>query len=276
MKKLICLISFIALLGTYTNLNAQTTKTWVGITSAWGTASNWSPSGVPASIDHIVITSGTPLLDANRSVKNITVSGGTVNLNGFTLTITGTTSLSAGTVNSGIISFSNTTTTFSGTTFGSVVTVSAQNINFNGSIFNGNVTATKTASGTNTSTGANTFNGTLDLRVNAGEIALNPSGGTKNAYNNNVQVSTTGSGILGFGGTGNQLASGKTITIGSGGWAAGTLKFTAFEQLGTTAQTLTLTGTTTILEFGSGNTWAGKLTVSAPIIKFNGATFSKR
>jgi hypothetical protein len=276
MKKLISLVSFIVLLGITANLTAQTTRTWVGITNAWNTAGNWSPSGVPGAGDNIVINGGTPTLDANRSVTNITVTGGTTNLNGFTLTVTGSTSLTAGTVNSGTISFSNTTTTFAGTTFGSTVTVSAQNISFNGSTFNGNVTATKTASGTNTSTGANTFNGTLDLRVNSGQMDLSPSGATKNAINNNLLVSTTGSGILVFGGTGNRLASGKTVTIGGGGWAGGTLKFTAFEQLGTTSQTLTLTGTTTIVEFGTGNNWAGKLTVSAPIIKFNGATFSKK
>jgi len=61
----------------------------------WGTATNWSPDGIPGILDSITIpTAGGPFsvaLDSARSINNVTIeSGATLNLDGFALTITGT------------------------------------------------------------------------------------------------------------------------------------------------------------------------------------------
>lgn len=56
-----------------------TTYTWTGVSSSsWSNAANWSPSGVPSSIDNIVISSiGTNMLNITdcRTVKDFTLSG---------------------------------------------------------------------------------------------------------------------------------------------------------------------------------------------------------
>lgn len=67
-----------------------TTYTWTGATSsAWGTATNWSPNGIPSSIDNIVISSsGTNGLVINsvQSVLGFTLNG----TGNFTLNASGT------------------------------------------------------------------------------------------------------------------------------------------------------------------------------------------
>ena len=69
-------------------------STWNGATSTdWNTASNWTPSGVPADGAAIAIPNVTnkPILDANHSIGDINLSdGATLALNGKTLTIVGT------------------------------------------------------------------------------------------------------------------------------------------------------------------------------------------
>lgn len=79
---------------------AQTTRTWVGTTNDWGTASNWSPSGVPSSSDKVKIT-GTglaPVLGANRTVARLYVDSDSLAMGGYTLTVSGTVTMSSGTV----------------------------------------------------------------------------------------------------------------------------------------------------------------------------------
>ncbi len=56
-----------------------TTYTWTGASSSsWSTASNWSPNGIPSSIDNIIINSpGTNILNITdcRAVKDFTLNG---------------------------------------------------------------------------------------------------------------------------------------------------------------------------------------------------------
>jgi len=67
-------------------------KQWNGTTADWGTASNWTPSGVPTSSDCIVIPSGTtnsPIITTNANANNLTINSGaslTVNA-GITLEV---------------------------------------------------------------------------------------------------------------------------------------------------------------------------------------------
>jgi hypothetical protein len=83
---------------------ASTAYTWTGATStAWSTATNWTPNGVPGSVDHMTVGSATraPLLDANHSVLAFTINTGTLHLGGFTLKVNGDTYLSQGTLVNG-------------------------------------------------------------------------------------------------------------------------------------------------------------------------------
>jgi hypothetical protein len=124
---LLVLTATSALLGASTVQAA--TKTWIGTTTAWATAGNWSPSGAPATGDDVTIAAGAsaqPTLPASvvtvnsLSIQNgmtltdggsgLTVtanatidSGGTLNLSGEvlavggTLTVNGTLILTTGT-----------------------------------------------------------------------------------------------------------------------------------------------------------------------------------
>jgi len=72
------------------------TKTWLGGSTNWNTAGNWSASGVPLAGDNVVIQSGSanyPILTAaaTNSVNNITISsGGSLTIQtGGSLTSTG-------------------------------------------------------------------------------------------------------------------------------------------------------------------------------------------
>lgn len=62
--------------------SASIIYTWTGaVSTAWGTACNWSPSGVPVAKDHVIFNSSTPTLNNNlnltdtRIVTNFTLNG---------------------------------------------------------------------------------------------------------------------------------------------------------------------------------------------------------
>lgn len=87
---------------------ANAVITWTGTTStAWGTASNWSPASVPTSTDSVLIASATnqPSLSIPVTVKSVTIaSGATLALGTNGLTVSGSLA------NSGTISGSGTIT----------------------------------------------------------------------------------------------------------------------------------------------------------------------
>src|SRR5215212_2540634 len=84
------------------------TKNWVN-TSAdgnWGTASNWSPAGVPTSVDDVVVgsdqTAGNVLVNVNASVNTLNITNPfltnpKLTVQGVTLTIAANSSVDAGT-----------------------------------------------------------------------------------------------------------------------------------------------------------------------------------
>lgn len=75
------------------------TKTWVGPGSDWGTAGNWSPSGVPTAVDGVVFnTNATVTLASATIVASLTLGSGVdVGLTTTgTLTVSGATTLGAG------------------------------------------------------------------------------------------------------------------------------------------------------------------------------------
>ncbi len=100
---------------------------------------------------------------------------------------------------------------------------------------------------------------------------------TGTVFNDNIVVtSTSGTGVQFCAGNATAtatLSAAKTITIGAGGFSAGTLLLKQFTQTGATAQALTLTGTGN-LTFGSTSAFGGDVTTVSPTLFFNGCTFS--
>ncbi|MCF8257793.1 MAG: hypothetical protein K9J06_09575, partial [Flavobacteriales bacterium] len=103
MKSLSSLL--VALLLAATAATAQTNYTWTGATGTdWGTATNWSPASVPGAGDRVIIgsTANAPVLDTDRTVLRIKQTAGTIDLDGHTLTVTGTAHLTNATVTDGM------------------------------------------------------------------------------------------------------------------------------------------------------------------------------
>ena len=259
---------------------AQTTYTWNGsVSSAWNLNSNWTPNtGFPLAPDHAVIATGAnqPLLDVNRSVTNLAISSGTLDLNGRTLMTTGVGSYSGGVMQNGTLALNApaATQTFAGTTFSCPVTGTASIILLNGSVFNSAVTLTKTNNGNDYSLGGNVFNNTLSITAAAGRWYMYHA--ANDSFNGDVKVNSTGASAgvwLGHNtGTGT-LAAGKTVSVGGGGFSSGSLNIRRFTQLGSTPQTLTLTGSST-LYFSNGTVFNGAMTSTSPGLYIQNSTFN--
>ncbi len=143
---------------------SQTSYTWTGSSSTdWATSSNWSPSGVPTTSDAVSITSTTnqPVLDGNRTVASLTLSSSsTLDLNTYTLTVSGTGSFTSCSVSNGKLltgSFNASSSTF-------LVDVSAlgSSIITTSSTYQGEVSLEYTGS-SSISSGGNTFEGVTHI-----------------------------------------------------------------------------------------------------------------
>ncbi|MCF8275576.1 MAG: T9SS type A sorting domain-containing protein [Flavobacteriales bacterium] len=111
MKNLLLLLSFAIL---STPLVAQTSYTWNGTTNtAWGTSTNWTPNGVPSSSDYIVIQSASHnlKLTSDKTIERYRINSGTMNLDGYTLTVNDQLLMYGGTTTSGKIVQSATNST---------------------------------------------------------------------------------------------------------------------------------------------------------------------
>jgi len=110
-------LTVLGILLAFTLASQATNYTWTGTTSTdWGTAGNWSPSGVPGgseNTDNVTISAcsgNAPILNATYTIAAFTMTGCALTINsGYTLNITGTTSITgsgtlitgAGTLNVG-------------------------------------------------------------------------------------------------------------------------------------------------------------------------------
>ncbi len=187
-----------------------------------------------------------------------------------------------------------------GTTFNGNVNAAAPQIFLNGTTFNGTATIEKTGATNNAGIGGNTFNGVTTLK-NSGTAYFMTGNGNADVFNADVDLITTGTGILhlayatattsfnqnitvnatssgpiNFGSSSglSTLAAGKTITVGALGFSgSSTLLLKNFTQTGSTAQALTLTGTST-LTIGSGSTFNGDVNFTSPQILLNGCTYN--
>ncbi|MDQ3683028.1 MAG: hypothetical protein M3352_08160, partial [Bacteroidota bacterium] len=172
------------------NVFAQTTYTWNGVTSAWDSPINWLPNiGSPGESDNVIINGGgisQPILNAALNINNLTVSDGTLDLNTFTLTLSGTPTFSGGNVNNGTLSIvSGGTCTFGSTTFGASISGSAVSVLFNGAIFNNTFTFDKTGAANDNGSGNTTFNGTTTIS-NSGPGYLLLANITSDIFNTDI------------------------------------------------------------------------------------------
>ena len=125
-----------------------------------------------------------------------------------------------------------------------------------------------------------TFNGTLTVHNSSSstnsQVYFNNGINSHNIYNENIIIESSNAnsdGVLfGSGGGSGTLAATKTITIGANGFIAGQAYFRNFTQTGSTAQSLTLTGTGYFTSYDSD--WGGNVSFTAARIYTRGTTYN--
>lgn len=113
---------------------------WNGsVSTDWGNSSNWTPNGVPGSVDYVTIENATylPVFDGASGVVNLTMSSGMLDLNGNTLSVSGIAMFTGGIINNGTIDLYCSEATFGGTAFSANVTAVCADVALNGSTFTG-------------------------------------------------------------------------------------------------------------------------------------------
>lgn len=290
---------------------SQTSYTWNGsVSNAWTNTSNWTPNtGFPGASDHVVVVAGTPnslVLDINRNIINFTITGGTFDLNGLSLTINGNTTFSAGTINYGSITVPSATSATLGASTGSMIFGASLNLisstlTVRNTTFNNTVSLRKTGASNDSWVGNNTFQQAATIHL-SGSGYIRHANSTRDIFNGDLTLKNTGTGILNMaynGSTGTQfngnlilensntggirfgqstgtctLANTKTISIGGAGYSSsGGLYLRRFTQIGTTAQTFTLGGTAR-LYLQTGTVFNANVQFTAPRLFINGATYN--
>jgi autotransporter-associated beta strand protein len=268
MKFLIQIFFFAAMLTGASAGFAQTTKTSTG-SGAWTTPSRWTPSGVPASGDNVVIAAG----------HTVTLSSGITRTGA--VTINGTLSTSAG-FTAGSLAGSG-TLTVTGTTKRNLVFGSANtNTTFSGTI-TGSANFTKRGTGTLTwnGSGTNTYSGNTSIE-GGGKITL----GSANRIPDGSYVNLCGNATLDLNGFNETVAGFNTMT-GSCGTGSGHVVTNSSSTLATLTINLpdegygqltgSITGKLNLVVSGGGNyasqelaganTYTGTTTVSGGILQ---------
>ena len=275
--------------------------TWNGSQSgSWATAANWTPNGVPSTSDTINVNSGHPTLLAgqNRTIARIVISGGTIDVGSYELYVTERASLNGGDINNGNLKIRGTYAFFQGTNFDCTLDVISAQIKLSGGTFQQATSFEHTGSASGWGEGGCVFNAAVTVKnsgasylrmgqtngdVFNGDVTFSCTGtyalqlcyGDTSSYNGNVYLNCTNSGGLNFcTGTGSAaiLASGKTIAAGSSGLTAGVITLKGITQNGSTAQTFTTTGSTTLNVTGC--VFNGAATFSAPSLLVKTSTFN--
>jgi hypothetical protein len=215
--------------------------TWNGsVSSDWNTAANWTPANVPNANNEDALINGAgafqPVLPANTTIRDLTVSGGTLTLGGNTLTIRNSNTTGA-TISNGQLRATDFTF-------------------MSNMVFNGTIILTKAAGGINDLQGNNTFNGpTTITNLNNSRLRFantngdtfnaaltvnkNGTGNVEIAYNgvntiNSITINNTSTGgqmNFGVGGGTSTLVTGGLVTSGF----TGTLVINNMTQVMTTA-----------------------------------------
>src|SRR6185437_14690747 len=183
-------------------VRAQTSYTWNGsLSSAWTTAGNWTPNGIPGSADNVTIVTGsnTCQLTASQSIGNFTLTSGALDLGGTTLTINGATvTFTKGTVQNGTVAIpaaATTSFTTGPTVMNCPVTITSATISLKNTTFQQTLSITKTGSSNDASPGGNVFNGVVTV-TNAGSGTLYLANGAGDQFNANATFNNTGSASL--------------------------------------------------------------------------------
>jgi hypothetical protein len=205
-----------------------------------------------------------------------------------------------------VLTMGNQSNVTTGCSFPGDFTASAKGIELTGNTFGGITVFNQSGPTTTRTWGGNNFTGphTINISGAAGiqcsqalaadsysstiNLNLTSSGGVTLArtYNtsfpeNIIMTGTSTGGIaFGFAGGSSTLANGKTLSIGGTGFTGSFLDLYKFTQLGSTPQSLTLTGSAAVVEIGAaspttyGCTFGGNLTVTAPAFVIVGNTFN--
>jgi len=196
MKKILLLICVFIFIQT---TKAQISYTWNGsVSSASTVAANWSPNGIPGPTDNATIVTGSNIcaLNVNASIGNLTVTSGTLDLGGYTLTINGSNAIfTSGTVQNGTLTVSGATTTTFGNgtvTMNCIVNVTSAAVTFRNTTFQQAVNITKTGASNDASSGNNTFNGSV-IMTNAGSGYLMLGNGNPDQFNSTSTFNNIGS-----------------------------------------------------------------------------------
>ncbi|MBL0340013.1 MAG: hypothetical protein IPP71_03295 [Bacteroidetes bacterium] len=221
------------------------TRTWLGsVNSSYFTSGNWN-SGVPDSTDNIIINSNAPYnltLTQNHKVASFTINGDTLDLGGYTLTITGTCTFNGGKTTTGIIKPTGTLCHFGGGIIDSRIEANCGYYHMNGSSFLKTTILVSTGSASSSGTGNCTFSDSLTI-THSGVYYFTMGSTNGDNFQNvtitnnsthefylgtadstfisgNLILNNTSSGGIVTGNTGGvtYLASGKTISIGSSGF----------------------------------------------------------
>lgn len=256
----------------------QVSYSWTGaISTQWTVPTNWFPLGVPGPLDNVQVQAApNPLvLDGPRTITGFGISSGLVDLAGHTLTVTGSGNYVGGGMSQGTLELNapGGTHAFNGALIGVSVTGTATSIVFNGSTFQQPVFLARTGTGNDVCTGATIFQQQVSLvQAGTGLWSLSHTGLTR--FEGGVLLACLSSGSIQFGGSGGTtvLPFGQTIAVGPAGFASGQLQLRNFNQQGSAAQSLVLSGTSQ-LSFQSGCNFGGALSVSAPRIFLNGGTY---
>jgi len=186
--------------------------TWTGAVSTnWSAKSNWSSNIIPTSNDSVTITNQTnnPQLTSSKTVKKITMTSGTLDLNSYTLTVSHYGTFNGGTINNGLLNHSSIGTSsinFNGTTFGAKVIIDGNVVGLLNSTFNDSLWIYKSGSPLN-GKGGNTFNSYVYID-NTVSSTIVFSDSLPDIFNGTLEVlneGTVGVVYLAHRGTGNQF-----------------------------------------------------------------------
>ncbi|MBL7832985.1 MAG: hypothetical protein JNK18_03485 [Cyclobacteriaceae bacterium] len=151
-----------------------------------------------------------------------------------------------------------------------------------GNIFNGTTTLVNSGSGylLTANNFPDIFNGDLTVTNSGSNFIYLAHAVAGNEFNGNIILNNTGSasGIRfsnsATGASTFNAGTNKTITTGGSGFSTGELGLKRFTQTGSSAQTLTLTGSTTQLLLGPTSEFNGNVTFTSPRIFLNGTRYN--
>ena len=274
-----------------------TVRTWANLTTAWGTAGNWSLSGVPGSGDDALFSSsiyskqpslgtnfalgefhatGSGSLSVSGSGKTLTLNAngstsgtgiwveagaGAVNLNTVTLTL--------GTTQNWVNDSANTLTAGGAVNLGSyALTVKGSGTtSLTGAISTSGGSLTKDGTGTLSISGTNTYAG--NTIITNGALSFQNTGAL--SANTTVTVAAGATAGLGVGGTGS-FTSANVDSLFSGSYSTITMNATSLVGIDTTAGDFTYSTNVSATTRGLNKLGAGTLTLNGTTSAYTGPT----